>query len=767
VEDLRWGFLFCDAAGRLIDKSLPSDLDFDDFFILYAIQCRTVSKGKLNMTQAARTRLDKEVRLTAVRACRNRLMEQLEEYPRTVILALGNIANMALSGRDEFKIMQLRGIPYKIVLNSQARPVTVIPTPHPALLLRGIGHYPPFKSDVELALSYYKPAQVQFDRRAKWIEAGYAVLKTAEDIRKYHMQLKSDLKPGSEALVACDVETSSLSCFTGRLLEVGFYKDSEEDKAYIVSRDTLQDPLAQEALRALLEDSAIKLIFQFGKFDYNFLRHANLLRNTPYIVRADTGLMSYALSEASKSHDLDELAKNLLGAPTHKHVLDPYLPNKKTSYDVVPPDVLQWYLAQDLKKTFHIYSSLAATLDTQPKLRRLVDEVLLPISHMLGLVQYEGIQVDTGYVAENEKEVLTEIASVEGKLFDILGYKLNPNSPAQVKQTLFGKLKLRIKDKIPTSTDKGVLTKLDKHPVVALILEHRRLGKQLSTYIRPAAKLQVNGRIHTTFKQHSTTTGRLSSTEPNIQNIPRNSKLRRMFCAAPGKILLEADYNTAELRALAALSEDEFLTSIFVNNTRNLHDEVAISMYGPNFTTDQRIRAKAINFGIPYGREAFSIAEEFDISSAEAQRLIDAWVARMPKAAQFIAECRKAPLLGKNLETVFGNKRRAGIVSPNNLKGLQNEFANFKMQSTIAFFTNLSGVELFPFLRENDAAIVNLVHDSLLLELPNEPQIIAKIAAKAKEVMETLPCEWLDTPVTFTVDFKIGTHWGLCEKYNS
>jgi DNA polymerase-1 len=185
-------------------------------------------------------------------------------------------------------------------------------------------------------------------------------------------------------------------------------------------------------------------------------------------------------------------------------------------------------------------------------------------------------------------------------------------------------------------------------------------------------------------------------------------------------------------------------------------------MYGANWTQDQRIRAKAVNFGIPYGREAFSIAEEFDIPVSEAQRLIDAWFARAPEATAFLKRARSAPSQGRTLITVFGRKRRPGVVSAERAHGLMNEFANFNMQSPISDFTLHSGIQMLPRLKREGAMIVNLIHDSVLTEFPDDSlEREQQVAGIVKETMESVPKQWIRTPIVFRVDIKVGTHWGL------
>jgi DNA polymerase-1 len=528
----------------------------------------------------------------------------------------------------------------------------------------------------------------------------------------------------------------------------------------------------------------IRYVWQNGKFDEEFLHEEKLLVPEETIVHEDTLLLSYTLSEATKDHDLDEQAKNDLGIPEHKGMLKKWAPKITDSYSAVPEPVLFDYLAKDLKKTLLVYLHKRGQVAADPNLERLYTRTLLPASHLLAQIEGYGIQVDWDYVRINRSGATAEdvtrglvvsmasdvgleneLIQIESELSTLVGYHVNPNSPDEVKELLYERYELRIKNKKPKDTRKETLEKLPSHPAVKLIRKYRSTTKMLGTYVAGIEKRAVGNRIHTTFKLHVTTTGRLSSSEPNIQNIPREPKFRRMYCARPGFILLEADYNSAELRMLAAISGDKFLTGVFLDDKRNLHDEVSVAMYGAGFTRDQRIRAKAINFGIPYGREAFSIAEEFDISVDEAQRLIDAWFARAPEAAKFIAKCRRAPLEGRTLITVFGRKRRPGVVSAERSHGLQNEFANFHEQSPISDFTLHTGMEALPLIQRYDSYFVNLVHDSTLAEIPDDPDIIRKVAKIIKDVQEDVPTKWIKTPIRFKVDLKKGTHWGLAKEY--
>lgn len=791
VEELKFGAPFVGPSGELLMKNLPDTFNIDEMaFVLNAMQCRP--------PKTSSQLRDKDYKTRACAACRSRVLEQVFRAPRKCVLALGAWANSALLGDYAYKITQRRGEPYEATwLDPQGtlHSTVVVPAVHPAFLLRGSGNPKTFLEDVKLALKFAYPKlleQVEVRGEKGWIDPEFVVLDTTESVRRFKEQL-SALGPIN---VAADIETSGFNFLTDDILCIGFYTPMDST-AYIIPGPKLRsmsvglyvsspeeiDPNFAPAVKQLLELPNIRYIWQFGKFDEKFLLSYGLI-SEDWGIKEDTGLLSYAISEATRDHDLDEQAKNILGAPNHKDALKKWAPKKTDSYSKVPPEALHDYLAKDVKKTYLLWEHNRPVVRSDAHLDKLYTRTLVPASHLLARVERRGIQVDWDYVRINregasvddvhrglaqsleaERGLEHELVEMQDKLTEMIGYRVNPNSPGEVAELLYDRIGLTIKGKRPNDTRKETLDRLPPHPVVNLLKKYRSMTKMLSTYVAAIEDLAVNDRVHTTFKLHASTTGRLSSSEPNIQNIPRDPRWRRMYRSKPGYVLIESDYNSAELRMLAALSGDEFLTGVFLDGERNLHDEVSVAMYGENFTRDQRIRAKAINFGIPYGRKAGSVAEEFDMPGIEAQRLINAWFARAPGAAKFLKFCSSAPLRGQTLITVFGRKRRPGIVSQERVEGLQNEFANFNMQSPISDFTLHSAIELDPQLESYDAGIVNLVHDSLVIECPEDPQVVYQVATLVRSVMQEVPTYWIDTPIQFITDLKVGTNWGMGEEY--
>ena len=284
----------------------------------------------------------------------------------------------------------------------------------------------------------------------------------------------------------------------------------------------------------------------------------------------------------------------------------------------------------------------------------------------------------------------------------------------------------------------------------------------MNTYIKGIErKLDDDNRLRSTFSLQTTVTGRLSSSKPNIQNIPKDPSVKNIFVAPPGKILIAADYSQLELRLLAHLSKDSFLLECFFQN-RDLHDEMAREIFGANFTDRERDKVKALNFGIIYGITAFTISQKFNISIREAQSIINRWYQRAPQAKEYLENCEKQLLTGTPFLTPFGRYRRYGIIS--NDDSLKNEARNFAIQSCGSDLTLISAINLEKPLLNFDAFSVNIIHDELLTESFNERDKVNKIIDLTNETMMQTPIDWLQPEIIFPVDIKVGFKWGEMKK---
>ena len=288
------------------------------------------------------------------------------------------------------------------------------------------------------------------------------------------------------------------------------------------------------------------------------------------------------------------------------------------------------------------------------------------------------------------------------------------------------------------------------------MLEHRKYSKLLSTYVLGIQRRITNGRIHASWLLHGTVTGRASSRDPNLHNIPRGSDIKNAFVADEGNCFIHIDYSQVEFRVMAILSGDPWLQEQFKLG-RKFHDEVATELYGPDFTKDQKIRAKAINFGIPYGRSAQSIAEEHHMSTKEAGQLLNAWFDRMPKMREWIKDVHDQVFLRSGiLTTPWGRKRRFFLVTDFNKKDVANESVAYLPQSTASDITLYAACHLWEPLRDYNATIINWIHDALLIECPIENKdAVLKLSV---DIMERLPTERFEFP--FTVDAEVGECWG-------
>jgi DNA polymerase-1 len=351
------------------------------------------------------------------------------------------------------------------------------------------------------------------------------------------------------------------------------------------------------------------------------------------------------------------------------------------------------------------------------------------------------------------------------------------------------------------TTDKKVLENLLPNPFIEELFRYRKLAKERGTYVDSIATWENgillpghicdDGKVHASLALYKTRTGRLASSDPNIQNIPRNPLIRGQFVAPPGRRLLEVDLNQAELRFLALLSGDEYLCHIYLTEGMSLHDEVRAKIWGhpkdyspvmlaqqlqkfaltPEtrfdengkdlLVAEQKMRAKNVNFGTVYGITAAGLAEQCDCTVKEAQEMLDAWFKTFPKAKEYIDACKMAPFEGKNLVTRFGRKKRPGIVSQERARDIQNEFANFAEQSPASDCTVHAGIALKDQLRDQfDIYACNLIHDAILFDCPDDDQICLEAAKIIVAKMEEVPKKWGYTKIPFKAEAKQGYRWG-------
>jgi DNA polymerase-1 len=492
---------------------------------------------------------------------------------------------------------------------------------------------------------------------------------------------------------------------------------------------------------------AKKWVCHNGKFDI-----AGLLGYTGYEGRLyfDTMLASYVLDERPGTHGLKYLATELLGAPSYAEEISRYV-GKGDSYAIVPRDVLYKYNGYDAHCTMLLYQQYKEQLDEEG--RRLHD-FLVRSSPALMHTEMEGIKIDQAYSEELVEHYLGVLDPLEKELNQ---WVMNPRSPKQVTEAL-ADLGHHV-----SSTDEehlnNILQKVphdsDTAKFVQLMLRHRREQKLYGTYVKGIRKRLYRGRIHSTFLEHGTTTGRLASRNPNLFNIPRESSIRRQFVPDEGNVFVQGDYRTVELRVMAVEASDEFLAGIF-RQDRDIHDEFSLVFYGPGFTKDQRVRTKAFVYGVPYGREAFSIAQEHGISVQEAQAKMEMLFEAMPGVVKWRQDVKDQILAeGEDLVTRFGRHRRFWLITNDNAKDVVKEGTAFIPQSTAADIQQHAFNKLRLDLHLSTRVSV---YDSILVECASADA--PDVASTMVRVMEETAAELMGDDIPFPVDIKYGNSWG-------
>lgn len=707
---------------------------------------------------------------------RQRVLEEIAKHPRKVILGLGNAAMWALTGDYNMKITRVRGKLFSSSLANQG----IVASTHPAYLLRGSGSLRQFKADIAYAINLANGGSPH-----TFIPPTWEYVDTLEKAQEFVQRVKDH-----KGDIAGDLETGGFSHRLDKVLMGGFTLDGKH--VYIIPGTKA------EYIKAGLPDifahigemwsTDAQFVWHNGKFDIKFLRHQY---RQPARVDHDTMLLSYSLDETRGIHDLETVAADWLGSPNWKGELDAHK-KKNQSYDVIPEPILTQYMAYDIVNTYNLKRVLYPLVLNDPASSLLYHKTLIPGSEYLAQIESAGMFVDLKRVEENRIEMQAEADKLREALNQQsieAGYgPINPNSPIQLCSFLYNTLKLSTKTR---ATDARTLESLPAHPAVSILQNYRKVNKGLTTYVTPVTDhLQDDGRVHQSYLIHGTATGRLACRDPNLQNIPRDPKLRGQFIPRPGYCFIEVDLNQAELRSLAALSGDPELVRIYTDPTsKGLHEEVRAEIFGypkdwtPEqldrfykrwYTTElkrvleeQKMRAKNTNFGIIYGITPPGLAEQIEGTTQEAARMLDVWAKKFPIAWSFIERCRAAPLRGQNLKTVFGHKKRFGVVTPEILVTLQNESANFPHQSTAATITLHGGMLIQTELKTTyDTDIVNTVHDSIIMEVPLKLDYIIASTQLAINALERVPVDWGITRVPFKAEAKGGMRWGNLKDFN-
>ncbi len=573
--------------------------------------------------------------------------------------------------------------------------------------------------------------------------------------------------------VAFDTETDRLDYMHARLVGLSFAVTPGE-AAYVPLAHCGPDSPRQldrdqvlARLRAWLEDATQEKVGHHLKFDAHVLRnHGVQLRGMAW----DTMLESYVLNSAATRHDLDSVARKYLGVTTTSYAAVAGKGAKQISFDQVPLEQAAPYAAEDADIALRLHERLWPELETTGSLASIYTDIERPLIPVLLAMETTGVYVDTTQLAQLSREFSVQMAKLEQAAEQLAGHPFNLSSPRQLQEILYAELGLPVLRKTPKgqpSTAEDVLAELAaEHELPRLILEYRGLSKLKSTYTDKLPDM-VNpdtGRIHTSYHQAVANTGRLSSSDPNLQNIPirtaEGRRIRQAFVAPRGYRLLAADYSQIELRIMAHLSGDAGLLEAFAED-RDIHQATAAEVFGMALdavTTEQRRSAKAINFGLIYGMSAFGLARQLGISRQEAQRYVERYFERYPGVKAYMDRTRELAHAQGYVETVFG--RRLYLPDINSRQAQRRQYAersaiNAPMQGTAADIIKRAMIAVHRWLQDSgvDARLIMQVHDELVLEV--RQRALETVTAKVVELMSAAAS--LEVPLK--VEAASGRNW--------
>lgn len=600
------------------------------------------------------------------------------------------------------------------------------------------------------------------------IETEYDTILSVEQLDNWIATLsKADL-------IAIDTETTSLNYMEAELVGISFavevgkaaYLPLSHD--YVDAPEQLDKAMVFEKLTPLLENEAIKKVGQNLKYDISIFANAGIKLKG---VQFDTMLESYVFNSVASKHNMDDLALKYLG---HKNISFEEIAGKgvkQLTFNQIPLETAAPYAAEDADITLRLHQHLWPRLEKLPELASVFTDIELPLIDILSTIERQGVLIDSMLLGQQSEELARKIDELQTKAHEIAGQPFNLASPKQLQELFFEKLGYPIIKKTPKgapSTAEEVLVELAlDYPLPKIILEHRSLAKLKSTYT-DKLPLMVNaksGRVHTSYHQANAATGRLSSSEPNLQNIPirteEGRRIRHAFIAPEGRKILAADYSQIELRIMAHLSQDKGLLTAFAEG-KDIHKATAAEVFDVDFsevTGDQRRRAKAVNFGLIYGMSAFGLAKQLDIPRAEAQRYIDTYFKRYPGVLNYMEETRAIAADLGYVSTLFGRRLYLPAIKDRNAmrrQAAERAAINAPMQGTAADIIKKAMINVAKWIEtetNGEITMIMQVHDELVFE----------VDADKADSLQVKICELMAAAATLDVELLaeagIGDNW--------
>ena len=598
------------------------------------------------------------------------------------------------------------------------------------------------------------------------VETHYELVLTKDQLTKW-----CDIVEQAE-LTAVDTETTSLDALQAQLVGISLCVEAGT-AAYIpvahqypgvAEQLSRADVLA--ALKPWLENNAKAKVGQHLKYDSHvFVNHGIQVQG----ITQDTLLESYVL-ESHKKHDMDSLSLRWLNRKTISYEEICGKGASQIGFEEVSLETALNYAAEDADVTLQLHQAMWPRLESNEKLRFIYEKIELPVSRVLQQVERNGVLIDSDLLAKQSAEIGQRLLEIEKQAHELAGQPFNLNSPKQLGEIFFDKLKLPVVKKTPSgspSTDEEVLQKLaEDYPLPKVLLEYRSLAKLKSTYTDKLPKMvnAATGRVHTNYGQAIAVTGRLSSNEPNLQNIPirtaEGRRIREAFIAPAGSVIVSADYSQIELRIMAHLSGDENMLRAFAAG-EDIHRATAAEIFGlalSEVSGEQRRYAKVINFGLMYGMSAFGLAGNLGIERSAAQMYMEKYFTRFSGVKQFMDDVRQQAKSQGYVETVFGRRLwLPEINSPNGPRrqGAERAAINAPMQGTAADLIKLAMIDVQKWLTTSQmkTLMVMQVHDELVLEVPENE------LALVKEKLPALMAEVAQLKVPLLAEVGVGPNW--------
>jgi uracil-DNA glycosylase family 4 len=727
-EEVRLGEPFVGKSGMIL-RTTAKLLGYQEYYLTNTLLCE-IPDG-----------VDPMDTNRAIFCCSDRLVAEIKDRKPDLVVTFGNMPlNTLLEGGH--KISEVAGH----LQTSDVGPL--LPVLHPAALLRVPEAYRDFADQLNQGLHYLEVGHQTTAYPEVVVANDENFSEILNKLDKYE-ELVLDIETTRHGLFPYNRDPDGIRCIAITADASVAYIFPGESSTYY---EPHPDYTARQGLKDMLRGK--KLITHNGQFDLAFL----LLKGyTELSIYYDTMLAHIQMDERTAVHGLKHLAHKYLGVPDWESDIRIFLPNKKSSFDLIPDERLYTYAACDVAYTYQLYKRFKQTTDSG-----IFRDLIIPCANMFTDIRHRGLPIDTVALAELDEILDKEYQDSLEELAGLAGWAINPASPQEVAQLLYDEMKLPVLKHSGRSTDKSILNYFIDYPAVRVLLECRQLLKLRSTYVAGIAGfVDYNHRIHPFTKLYGTVTGRLSTQDPSIMNITkkRSGGIKKMFLPEPGHYIVEADQKQMELRCYVAISHDEhlrqLLTASLTDSTKDPHYMVAALAFGPERAKEMRLTAKTGVFGKLYGGKASSFATRLRLPKKEAGVLINTIESLFPSLEDYNEQIRSEIHSQGYLESFFGRRRRFPLLTEENRAEAYRQGANFKVQSMASDVNLFCLLHLYKERKRFGVTPYFPVHDSIVFDVED-----LSVIGEVKKELETYSRELVRGEAEFAEDVHYGKNWG-------